>query len=390
MISPGLRKWLAFGSGIGISIEGPRGAESLRITAVRVRPTGAKVVGGFTIEDFRNQPAAEWGTVYAAAAAKLGLKQAAATVLLPRHEVILRQLPLPGVSDKDLAAAIAFQLDGLHPYDEADVVSTWSRLEGSDVVLVAIARREVIDAYTTLFAEAGIKLAGFTCTAPAVYSALRLWGKKPAPELLAMEPLEVGVEVYGESPARPFLAATFDVEPERAAGLAAAELRLEQIPAPVLLSELLHADPAAPYAAALSSAYPLGSLDLNLLPAELRQSRSALQWVPSVVLAAALLLAGIGLLLFPRYWNGSYLDTLNKEIARLQPAATRAGVLDREILATRTQTLLLDQLRLHDKADMDVLAALTGILAPPTWLRSLDLNPDQINVSGEADQAQPL
>ena len=32
MIAPGLRKWLAFGSGVGISIEGPRGAEALHIT----------------------------------------------------------------------------------------------------------------------------------------------------------------------------------------------------------------------------------------------------------------------------------------------------------------------------------------------------------------------
>ncbi|MEO8097529.1 MAG: PilN domain-containing protein [Acidobacteriota bacterium] len=390
MISASLRKWLAFGSGIGISIEGPRGAETLRVTAVRVRPTGARVIGGFTVEDYRNQPAADWGAVYAATTAKLGLKQSAATVLLPRHEVILRQVSLPGVPDKDLNAAIAFQLDGLHPYDEGDVVSSWARLEGSEVVLVAIARREAIDAYTTLFAEAGVKLAGFTCGAAAVYSALRLWGSKPAAEILAMEPLESGVEVYGESAAKPMLAATFDVEPDRAAGLAAAELRLEHAPAPVLLSELLHADPAAPYAAALSSAYPMGSLALNLLPVELRQARSALQWAPTVILAVAVLLAAIGLALFPRYWNGSYLDTLNQEIAKLQPAAMRAGVLDREVQATRARTLLLDEMRRHDKDDMDVLAALTNLLAPPTWLRSLELSPQQVNVAGEADQAQPL
>ena len=38
----GLKKWVAFGSGVGIQIAGPRGAESLRIVAVRVRPTGAR------------------------------------------------------------------------------------------------------------------------------------------------------------------------------------------------------------------------------------------------------------------------------------------------------------------------------------------------------------
>ncbi len=45
MIPAELKKWFAFGSGIGIEIAGPKGAESLHVTAVRVRPTGARVLG---------------------------------------------------------------------------------------------------------------------------------------------------------------------------------------------------------------------------------------------------------------------------------------------------------------------------------------------------------
>src|SRR6185369_12501102 len=116
MIAPVLRKWVAFGSGVGISIEGPRGAEWLQVVAIRVRPTGAKQVASLIIEDFRNRPAAEWSAEYSAAVAKVGMQRTAAMVLLPRHEVILRHLALPGVADKDLDAAVTFQLDGLHPY----------------------------------------------------------------------------------------------------------------------------------------------------------------------------------------------------------------------------------------------------------------------------------
>ena len=39
-----IQRFAAFGSGAGISIEGPRGSESLRICAVRVRPTGIRVL----------------------------------------------------------------------------------------------------------------------------------------------------------------------------------------------------------------------------------------------------------------------------------------------------------------------------------------------------------
>ncbi|MFM2125785.1 MAG: hypothetical protein RL328_2236, partial [Acidobacteriota bacterium] len=257
MIAPGLRKWLAFGSGVGISMEGPRGAEALHITLVRVRPSGVRVADSLIVEDYRNRPAAEWGAEYGALLAKHGMQHVAAAVLLPRHEVILRQISLPGVSDKDLGAAVSFQLDGLHPYNEADVMSSYARLEGSDAVAVAIARRELVDGYTTLFAEAGVKLAGFTASGVAIHSALRVFGSRPAANVFAAARTERGLEVYGESAAKPLLSAFFDAtsdsDTERALHLAAAELRLDEPMEPVAFGELLHGEPALPFAAALSS-----------------------------------------------------------------------------------------------------------------------------------------
>ena len=215
MIPAGLRKWFAVGSGVGLEIAGPRGSESLRVSAVRVRPQGARVLGGFTVEDFQHQPAATWGADYAAFLGKLGIGHVAANVVLPRHEVILRQLSLPGVSGSDLAGAVQFQLDGLHPYSEDDVVSSWTRLEHSSTVLVAIARADTIQRYATLFAEAGIKIAGFTSSAAVIYSALRLFGATPPAEVLAYEAGESGVEIYGESPAKPVFSAAFHISRAR-------------------------------------------------------------------------------------------------------------------------------------------------------------------------------
>ena len=73
MIPAGIRKWAAIGSGAGLEIVGPRGSEHLRVSAVRVRPQGARVLGGFTVEDFQHQPAAAWGADYAAFLGKLGI-----------------------------------------------------------------------------------------------------------------------------------------------------------------------------------------------------------------------------------------------------------------------------------------------------------------------------
>src|SRR5205814_7626970 len=63
-----------------------------------------------------------------------------ATVLLPRREVIVRQVSLPGVAAKDIDGAIRFQLDALHPYGEDEVAWGWSRLPFG-AVLLGIARR---------------------------------------------------------------------------------------------------------------------------------------------------------------------------------------------------------------------------------------------------------
>jgi Tfp pilus assembly protein PilN len=385
-----LKKWAAIGSGAGLEIGGPRGSESLRISAVRVRPQGARVLGGFTIEDFQHQPAASWGADYAAFLGKLGIRHVAANVVLPRHEVIVRQLALPGISGGDLAGAVRFQLDGLHPYNEEDVLFSWTRLEHSSTVLVAVARKDSIQRYATLFAEAGIKIAGFTCSAAATYSALRLFGQTLPPEILAYDAGESGVEIYGESPAKPVFSAVFNVELERAAAMAAAELRMEAAPPLRALHELLGADPALPYAAALISACPRLCLPLNLLPAEQRQTSSPMVWVPTTALAALALLAAGATTALPGFESRRYMRELEAEIAKVQPAAARAAAIDRDIDAARKRTLLLDAFRARSKADMDVLAEMTRLLAPPAWVTSLELNGQQVAVSGETDQAAPL
>jgi hypothetical protein len=390
VIPAGLRKLLAIGSGAGFEIAGPRGSESLRVSAVRVRPSGARVLGGFSIEDFARQPAAAWGADYAAFLGRLGLQHVAATVVLPRHEVIVRQLALPGISGKDLAGAVRFQMDSLHPYSEEDVLSSWTRLDDSSTVLVAIVKADVVGRYATLFAEAGVKIAGFTCSAAVTYSALRLFGGRPPAEVLAADTTAETVEIYGESPSKAVFSASFQLEPERAAALAAAELRFESMPPLRNLAELLGADPALPYAAALTSACPRHCLPLNLLPAEQRQTSSPMIWVPSTALGALVLLAAAATTALPSFENRRYVGELAGEIAKVQPGVAQAAALDREIDLTRKRTILLDSFRARSKADMDVLAEMTQLLAPPAWLTALELNSQQVSVAGETDQAALL
>ena len=232
-ISKDLRKLLAFGSGVGIEI----GATDLEVAAVRVRPTRIQVLGRVTIHNFAGRPAAEWGAEYARFLKSLGAGRMSATVLLPRREAIVRQLALPGVARKDMEGAIRFQLDSLHPYGEDEVAWGWSRL-AYGAVLVGIVRRATVEQYVQLFTEAGIAVCSFTFSAAAVHAAIRLNGAgpkgRPGDGFVALSRSASGaVEVYGESPAHPVFSAEFELAPERAAGLALAELRLPPETAPL-------------------------------------------------------------------------------------------------------------------------------------------------------------
>ncbi len=391
-----LRRWLAIGAGVGIEV----GARDLRVAAVRVRPTGIKVLGATVIAGFRERPAAEWGAEYAAFLKRLGLGHLAATVLLPRREVIVRLLSLPGVPRRELASAVGFQIEALHPYPEDEAAWVWARLDGSESVVVGIARRETVAGYVSLLAEAGVKAAAFSFSAAALYSALRLLGEGPAEGFVAVREGEEGVEVYGESPARPVFSAEFPASRERAAAMAAAELRLEQaageelgerLPRPrTFPADFDLARHALAYAAALTGACPRLALPLNLLPPEHRAASSRALYAPTAALAVLLLLLGAGLAAVRPVEDRRYLARLRAEIARLEPEARKAAELDRAIQTARARTRLLDEFRLRSRADLELLAELTRRLAPPAWLAQLEITREAVTLAGDAEQAAGL
>ena len=167
-----LPKWLAFGTGIGLEV----GKDDLRVSVARLRPSGPQPAGAAAIARYKERHAAEWGAEYGEFLRRHSAGHLAAVVLLPRRDVVVRLLSLPGVSKRDLPAAIALQVDTLHPFPEGEAVWDWSRLDSTGAVLVGITRRSTIERYAALFAEAGVKISGFTFSGAAFYSALRLPG----------------------------------------------------------------------------------------------------------------------------------------------------------------------------------------------------------------------
>ncbi len=391
-----LRRWLAFGAGIGVEI----GDEDLNIAIVRVRPSGASVLGTTAVRQFRERPAAEWGVEYAGFLRQHGAAHLSATVLIPRRDVIVRTINLPGVSDRDLSSAMMLQIESLHPYGENDAAFAWSRVGAGGAVLVAIVRRTLLEEYTRLFAEAGVRVADLTFSAAALHPCLRLFA--PAPTgFLALADTATGREMYGESDARPVFSAAFDLAPDRARALAVSELRLPSETEPADAAGILPKPKAAPkgfdihsaalpYAAAIAGACPLLSHPLNLLPTQLRASTSRIRYVPTAVLAAIVVLAVVAFAAVKPIEDRKYMAALAREIARLEPEARKAAALDGAIENARNRSRQIDSFRRRSKQDLDALLEFTKLLPPPGYLEQLELTRTKVVLGGVTGQAAEL
>ena len=393
-----LRKLLAFGSGAGIEI----GATDLTVVVARVRPNHVRVQGRLVIENYASRPAAEWGKEYASFLKSAGADRISATVLLPRRDVIVRHVALPGVKRKDVESALRFQLDSLHPYGEDEIAWAWSPLAFGNV-LVGIVRKPTVEGYATLFSEAGVTISSFTFAAAAVHAAVRTNTRAQLPDgfVALSRGASGGVEVYGESMARPVYSAEFDLPAERAAALALSELRLPPDTEPKLLEEVLptpELNPvendisrnARPYCTALAGACPRLAPAANVLPVEHRRYSSRSVFIPSMVLAAIALLVAGSMALYASYSEKQYLREIQAEIARLEPVRKRAEALEKQTAQVRARAQLLDQFRQQTRKDLDALNEMTHIVEPPAWTSMLQMSRGEVRIGGEVPQASAL
>src|ERR1700691_5885662 len=84
------RKARKFGTGFGIAIANG----DLATVIVRSRPSGSSVIASAVIRNFASRPAAEWGAELFSFLRAAGEARLAATLMLPREEVIVRTVRL--------------------------------------------------------------------------------------------------------------------------------------------------------------------------------------------------------------------------------------------------------------------------------------------------------
>jgi Tfp pilus assembly protein PilN len=387
------RPYLAFGTGAAIEIV----EDSLSVALVRVRPGGPELMRTGVIERFRERPAAEWSAQFRQIVK--GHDSDGIIVLLPRHEVLVRHVQMPGVTRRELAGALALRLRGLHPFSEDDVAWCWAPAMGG--ALVGVTRLSTLGRYESLFAEAGIAVASFTFPAAVLHAAMRLYGE-PARPFLGFAETQPGLfEAYGESASGAVFSGEVSGSRSRAARFGVSELRLSDGIESIELERLLpdgspgdgEAKPVGRplvYAAAITAACPLLLRPANFLPPERRAGQSGIWLIPTAVLSLTLILGLIAVFSVGPYRERRYLEKLHAEIEAATPAAQRASIIDRQIQQARGRIQVLDGFRARTRDDFDVLDELTRLLPPPTWTAQVEIFPEYVLLSGETDQAAPL
>jgi len=383
----------------------------IRAVIVKVRPTGPVLVAETFIEGSSTRPAAEWGGELQRFLAAHEALPYAVLALLPREEVLLRLVSLPGLTDEDATAAVRLQVDALHPWGEDEEISyDAQRLGGTSTWAVALARKERIDYYTDQFTEAGVKLAGLSFTASAAYHASRVFDGVPAGSRLVVERLFAGpgatTEVYGESESKPLFSAQFDTGVEQALGLSAAEMRTEapaeaadlftilpqtvSAPDSMDLSDQARSRRAPAYAAALAAGCMHLGEPLNLLPDALRRGKSKAMYVPTIVLGTLLCIAALGLALEGGWLDGRHQERLQAETRRLEPVAKRVEAIDRQTAVLAERIGQIDGLRKRAGADLEVVTEVNRLLPPPAFVQQLSLDGQTVFVAGEVENAESL
>jgi Tfp pilus assembly protein PilN len=415
---------------------------------VKSRPAGVTVLGATNLDDFRHRPPHEWGAEYASFLKAHGLTHLSATVALPREEVIVRQLLLPPVSGKELAAAVRYQLDALHPFAEDEVYHAFAPLRepgegtGQLPVAVAIAEKSRVDGYAGLFESAGIAVAAFTVSDAALAAALRVrWDNPPRPFVFAHF-RNGSIEVYGEAEERPLWSTQFDLAampPARALQVAAAELRLDpaepatlvvcgdsisepdaeidteagpspadkltaEVPAAFQLrsvAEMLPAPIASPagfdlradataFAVALESACPRLGWRANLLPQERRKTDSRWMYAPTAALTVALLLLAVAYAVRPLIQDRRYLAAVEAESARFEQTVQNVEQAEKQSGYVRRRLARLQSQQQRAAADLRILRELSELIPNDVWLRNLEINDTGAQLAGQAPAAAPL
>jgi hypothetical protein len=336
---------------------------------------------------------------------------------LPGNSGTLRPMDIPAAASNAPENVVALQLESISPWPVEDI--WWAvgfasgRPSGSGKTkapmrkaMVSIIPADVARPWVELFQRAGLPLAGLSL-APAAWAEglTRLFGSdRPAMSVAVFPDRIEGVLIVGDRTAvvtetmpRPVDAPTRSTLVARAVAGLIRGARVEDpdsvrlvargpIPEdfePLALATLpVEKAPAGVgYFGALSVALAGRGRGSNLIPPADREGRNVVRLVPTIALAACLLIAVTALVVREPYQYMRYGERLDAEIARLAPLVDGVIAEDSELLAASEEYATLNAVLVPDR-NLEALAWLAGSMPIDTWITSYSNQNGVLTVSG--------
>lgn len=403
------------------------------------------------IRDYERLGPRECGRLYREFLHRQGLKSPWTVVALPRLKVLLRTLRFPRGMEKELAHAMEYQLDALHPFEEGSVV--WSHTiwtlggaakAGSSggngggtqpaetQVLVAIAQKQYIEELADWFREAEIPVSQFSVTTTLLlgYLAADIEAQLRAGEpYFLLHATEQGMELLGCAAEKGLVSReiplTAEAPPEadeivaligKELDRAHSEMRLvpEDRPrvhccgegwlpesaaesanlpfqaVPVVGGAPLQKEDIAGVAAAFAAAHRQGSVSSNLLPAERRSFQPRLAYAPTYALSGLLVLLAMAMGLRGSVQDWMYSRYLDRERQVLLPGIQELEKLHGANQDTLEHLATLAAFRRSGGLPLDLLDELTRTLPADAWLQQLQYEGNTVTMSGTAASASAV
>jgi Tfp pilus assembly protein PilN len=432
-----------FGTSIGIAVRG----EDLEAVCVRGRWNRVAVAGFLRIENYRSRPVEEVAEQYRRFRKAHHAMTASAIVALPRESGLLRVLELPAEIGQNLAAAIGYQVDTLHPFEEGGVYFDYALLpapggqpqpaaetgasRGPVRVAVGLAEKRSVDELYDWCCRAGIDVAGFTFSTAALYQALQkgaglivLDRQGGSTEILGLaadggfcsrqchagQALEREIEFcaaelrWSAQDEHPVLCV--GEQPEDAAavppGLRLEPGRLAPLPAVAAgpqggAAEFRLLESFTAYATALLGldlrlplTPPRPGLRWNLLPAEKRVYRSHWAYTTAYALGTLAVLLAAAWPVTGWVQDRTYAAHLDRQIAALRPRVQYVDKLDGR---QKGFLIKLGALK-HEQEDIgrkiEALQELTRLLPNSVWLNSAQIGDTQVYLVGQGEAVAGL
>jgi Tfp pilus assembly protein PilN len=365
----------------------------------------------------------------AAELAARGLMGARFRIGLDRRAVIVKALDLPRACGGEVAQMIGFELERQVPFPPEDMRFDWVELPGTAEdphrMLVTAAERRVAERPLTLLAGAHRRPAALTVAChdlPALLphglpGARAVWAHRhgDADDLLFLE----GRALLMSRQVSVTSAAALAREIRRSLGLVRwtagdalwlsgddAEAWQAAPDLAMALGTPVSAPPYAPYHAARVAALPakdrgtallglavaMGAQRpiLNLLPPEARPWAPSWQQVVSAGVVTMAALLGLALAFTHVTKTERYLGRVTREVSRLEPEARAVGELAADLARRRRLLGALESIKATSIRALPVLDELTETLPPGTWLQSLRLDRQGVELTGQSDSASTL